>query len=190
MASAIPPSRHRLSVDQFHEMGRAGILPPDARVELVDGELIDMAPIGSRHAWAVAELVRLFVRQCGDAVVFPQNPIALPPYSEPQPDVAVLTPRAGGYRDALPCAAEVLLVVEVADATVRYDRLVKAGLYARHGIREFWVVDLPDGVLEIHRDPDGGVYRTRLTLSSSDTAVPEVLREVRIPLSPLLADEA
>jgi Uma2 family endonuclease len=177
-------SRHRLSVEQFHEMGRAGILAEDSRVELIDGELIDMAPIGSRHASVVSQLTMLLSRQCDEAIVFPQNPIALPPFSEPQPDIAVLAPATHGYREALPGASDVLLVIEVADTTLRYDRVVKAGLYARHGIREFWIVNLPDELLEVNRSPDmaAGSYRLRAVLTSGDVAVPEALPEIGVPL--------
>lgn len=185
MASVPHFSRHRLSVDQFQEMGRTGILPPDCRVELIDGELIDMAPINSPHASMVARLTRLFVREAGDAIVFPQNPINLPPYSQPQPDIAILAPESSAYSSALPGAADVLLVVEVAHTTLRYDMGIKADLYARHGIRELWVVDLTARVLEVFRSPVEGRYRTRLTLSATDTAIPEALPGIRVDLGEL-----
>ena len=188
MASAIPFSRHRLSVEQFEEMARVGILAHDARVELIDGELIDMAPIGSRHASVVAALTMCFARQGGDVLVWPQCPIVLPPRSEPQPDLAILVPQARGYRDALPRAEDILLVIEVSDTTVRYDRLVKGELYARYGIREFWLVNLPEAVLEVHSKPETGAYRTHLVLSGADIAVPEALPGVGIRLDALFLD--
>lgn len=188
MASAIPLSRYRFSMDQFQGMARAGILAENARIELIDGDLIDMAPVGSRHGSVVALLTRWFVQQGGDVVVWSQSTIDLSPFSAPQPDIAILAPQTRAYRDALPDAEDVLLVVEVAESSLRYDRLVKAELYARHGIREFWLMNLPERMLEIHRDPEIGAYRTRSILSGDDTASPEACPQIRVPLAPLLSD--
>ncbi len=184
----IPLSRHRFSMDQFQEMARAGILADNARVELIDGDLIDMAPIGSRHGSAVALLTRTFVRQGGDVVVWAQSAIGLSPSSAPQPDIAILTPQARAYRDALPGAGDILLVIEVAESSLGYDRLVKGALYARHGIREYWLVNLPDRALEVHHTPEMGVFRSVSTLGRSDSAVPRALPRVRIPLDLLSGD--
>src|SRR5438093_104740 len=123
--ASLPLPRHKLSVEQFHEMGRAGILREDSRVELIEGELIDMAPIGNLHASIVSALSMLFSQRVGDAaIVWPQNPLSLPPHDEPQPDIALLRPKADRYRDALPAASDVLLVIEVADTSLQYDRTV------------------------------------------------------------------
>lgn len=157
-------SQHRLSVDDYHRMGRAGIFDHDERLELIEGRLIDMAPIGSDHAGKViqlnAVLNRAFARL---ALVSPQNPIRLSEHSEPQPDFAVLRPRADFYRTAHPQPPDVLLVIEVADTSVRYDREVKIPLYARHGIPEVWLLDLHNTRLEIYRRP----RRTMISSSSS-----------------------
>lgn len=184
----IPLSRHRFSMDQFQEMARTGILADNARIELIDGDLIDMAPIGSRHGSAVALLTRTFVRQGGDVVVWVQSAIGLSASNAPQPDVAILAPQARAYRDALPGAGDILLVIEVVESSLGYDRLVKAGLYARHGIREYWLVNLPEQVLEIHHTPEKGAFRSVSTLGRSDTAVPRALPHMRIPLDPLFGD--
>lgn len=188
MVSAIPLPRHRLSLDQFQEMARAGILADSARVELIDGDLIDMAPTGSRHGSVVALLIQAFVRQGGDVLVWSQSTIGLPPSSAPQPDLAILAPHERAYRDALPGAADILLLIEVAESSWRYDRQVKAELYARHGIREYWLLGLAERRLEVRREPEHGGYRTCLTLSADDVAVPQALPGVRIPLRPLLGD--
>ena len=128
-------SQHRLSVDDYHKMGRAGIFGHDDQVELIEGRLIDMAPIGSDHAGTVIQLNAVLNRAFAQlALVSPQNPIRLSEHSEPQPDFAVLRPRADFYRTAHPQPHDVLLVIEVADTSVRYDREVKIPLYARHGI--------------------------------------------------------
>jgi len=188
MASVLPLSRYRLSVDQFQEMGRVGILGQDSRVELIDGELIDMAPIGSRHASVVSLLSMALARGCGDLIVWSQNPIVLPPYSEPQPDVVLLATSVDSYRGALPAPGDVLLVIEVAESTLRYDRSVKLPLYARHGIPEVWIVDLADSRLEVFQDPDEGVYRSRRELESGDAVSPTALPTVLIELAAVFPD--
>jgi Uma2 family endonuclease len=151
--------RHRLTVDDYGRMGEAGVFAPDARVELIDGEVIDMAPIGTRHAAAVTRLDRLLQRAVGDrAIVRSQNPLRLGDRSEPEPDLLLLLPRADFYASAHPAAGDVLLLIEVADSSVRYDREVKLPLYARHGIAEVWLVDLEAGMLRFFRGPQGERY--------------------------------
>ena len=124
-------------------MGDAGILAADDRIELIDGEMIEMAPIGAMHASKVARLSRILSAAVGDhAIVWTQNPIALPPRDEPQPDICLLQPRADDYEGNLPLAAEVLLVIEVSDTTLAYDLDVKVPLYARHGIPDVWILSV------------------------------------------------
>lgn len=151
--------KHRITVHDYHRMGEAGVLAPDARTELIEGEILDMAPIGSRHASVVDRLTRMFVAAIGErAIVRIQGPLRLGDLSEPEPDLALLKPRADFYRDALPTAADVLLLVEVAETTQRLDRRVKVPLYARHGIPEVWVIDLENALVHLHRRPGGGTY--------------------------------
>jgi Uma2 family endonuclease len=173
------PARHPLTVMDFHKMGEAGIFPPGARVELINGEIIDMAPIGSPHAGKVKRLNNLLTRILGDqAIIDLQNPVILGDLSEPQPDIAVLRPRADFYEQAHPRADDVLLLIEVADTTARYDREIKMPLYARHGIVEVWLLDLEHGQLEIYREPNAegsrqvvaAEHQARIAL----TALPEV----------------
>ena len=156
----VEPVRHKLDVHAYHRMGETGILGRDDRVELIDGELIDMVPISWDHADTVNGLNKALVMACGDrAVVSVQNPVRLDEYNEPQPDFAVLRPRTGKRRAAGPPGpVEVLLLVEVANSSLRFDRKVKLPLYARFGIREVWIVDLKARVLECHRDPGPGGY--------------------------------
>ncbi|HEY3515825.1 MAG TPA: Uma2 family endonuclease, partial [Gammaproteobacteria bacterium] len=136
-----------------------GILAPDARVELIDGEIIDMAPIGSPHVSAVLQLDHLMKKAVADkALVLVQGPIVLGDYSVPQPDLAVLRPRADYYRSSLAGPADVLLVVEVAQSSQRFDRDDKIPLYAHHGIPEVWLVDLRAKRLVRYRDPQQGAY--------------------------------
>ncbi|OGA04989.1 MAG: hypothetical protein A3H35_21270 [Betaproteobacteria bacterium RIFCSPLOWO2_02_FULL_62_17] len=154
-----PEMKHRITTQAYHRMGEAGVLAPDARTELIEGEILDMAPIGSRHASVVNRLNRLLVAAVGErAIVQVQGPVRLGDLSEPEPDVALLKPRADYYRDALPGAADVLLIVEVADSTERLDRRVKVPLYARHGVLEVWVIDLQNALVHFHRRPGGGAY--------------------------------
>lgn len=153
------PEKHRLTAADFHRMAEAGILHADDRIELIEGELIDMAPIGSHHASVVARLnAWLAGAAAGRFIVFPQNPIALSADSEPQPDLAVLKPHQDYYRSALPTAADVLLLIEVADTTRDYDRTTKIPLYARSGITEVWLIDLRDQVVEVFREPGAQGY--------------------------------
>lgn len=159
------PRRHRLSVDDYHRMGRAGILAEDERVELIDGAIIDMTPVGSRHAEIVSRLTRTFVSGT-DAVVRVQDPVRLSDYSEPQPDLAVVKPRS--YTVAHPETEDVLLLVEVADTSLAYDREVKIPLYARHGIAEVWLVNLADETVEVFRKPTPQGYGERIELRKGD----------------------
>jgi len=175
--------RHKLSLEDYYKMGEAGILGEDSRVELIEGELIDMAPIGSRHVRAVNILTELLVPQArGVAVVSVQNPVSLPPDNGPQPDIALLKPRADDYGDSLPTAQDVLLIIEVADTTAKYDREVKAALYARHGVQEFWLVDLQEKAVEIYQEPGSKRYRKLLRPESVETISPVSLPDVHVPL--------
>ncbi|MBI4592706.1 MAG: Uma2 family endonuclease, partial [Candidatus Rokubacteria bacterium] len=172
---ASPIVRRRFTVDEYHRMGETGILAEDEHVELLAGALVVSEPIGTRHAGTVNRLARLFISRLGDrAVVQVQNPIELPKEdSEPEPDISVLHPRADFYSSAHPVAADVLLVVEVADASLRLDRRLKIPLYARAGIREVWLVDLTTDRVEVYRDPAGRAYRDVRTLGRGQSLTPE-----------------
>jgi Uma2 family endonuclease len=151
-------TRRRFTVHDYHRMGEAGILHEDDRVELIEGEIVEMAAIGTRHFSCVNGLTRLLVRSVGDeAIVSVQNPVRLNEHTEPQPDLAVL--RVRDYRESLPMPEDVLLLIEVSDTTLRYDRNLKLPLYAQAGILEVWIVDLSGEVIERHTDPSGHSYR-------------------------------
>jgi Uma2 family endonuclease len=155
-----PPHHHRLTVEDYYRMGEIGILRPDERLELIEGEIIDMAPPGELHAGTVDQLVDLLKEAVGRrAIVRVQNPVLLDRYSEPQPDLALLRPRTDFYKKTRPGAADVLLAIEVADTSLRYDRDVKVPLYARHGIAEVWLIDVRGKRLTRHRAPTQGAYR-------------------------------
>lgn len=183
------PRRHRITVDEYYRMAEVGLLAPDARVELIEGEIIDMAPIGVDHGSVVDKLTRLFVTTVGErAIVRIQGAIRLDRSSEPQPDLALLVPRADFYRRAQPSPADLLLVIEVSDSTLRYDRDMKVPLYARHGIPEVWIVDLQNGELRFYRSPADGRYLDEEATTEPDIMPIASLPGVEIDLSGLLAD--
>ena len=181
--------RHRLTATEYRRMGEVGILRADARVELIEGEIIDMTPTGSRHAGVVRHIARLFERAIGDsAVVSIQSPVSLSDRSEPEPDIALLSPRTDFYKSAHPRPADVLLIVEVADASLRYDRQVKVPLYARHGVTEVWIVGLERNVLTQYRDPEGERYRTATSLVELAAVELAALPGVRLDLRGVFRD--
>lgn len=153
------PPRHRYTVAEYQRMGETGILPPDARVELIDGEIIDMPPINPPHAGTVNCLVRLLGLAVGDrAVLLVQNPVVLSRHSAPQPDLALALPRRDFYASRHPRPADTVLVIEVADSTLPYDRDTKIALYARNRIAEAWLIDLQSKRLVRYRKPRRGAY--------------------------------
>ena len=152
--------RRRFTVLEYHRMGQVGILGEDDRLELLDGEIVEMAPIGSRHQAVVNRLTRLFSNQLHDgAVVRIQGPVRLGEETEPQPDLLLLAPRADFYASDHPGPEDVLLLVEVSDTSTDYDREVKLPLYARYGIDEVWLVNLEAGVVEVYRAPTAQGYQ-------------------------------
>lgn len=153
-------ARHFFTVREYNRMGEAGILTEDDRVELIEGEIVEMSPIGKRHAACVDRLNRLINRQSGESVlVRVQSPIQLNDYSEPQPDVALLRFRDDFYERQHPMPEDVLLVIEVSETTAEYDRQIKIPLYARAGIKEVWTVNLTEERIEIYAQPEGGAYQ-------------------------------
>lgn len=150
----------RISVDEYHRIIEAGILGEDERVQLVGGVLVAMTPQGSRHAFVIQELTRLLVRAAGeDLRVRTQLPLVLGDDSEPEPDLAVV--RASDAASSARHPETALLVIEVAGESLSFDRETKAALYARAGVPEYWIVNLADQAVEVHRDPDTslGSYR-------------------------------
>ena len=146
--------RHRYTVEDYYRMGEVGILAPDARVELIDGEVIEMPPIGAPGACVVADLQNALIAAVrGQALVRVQNPVHLGRHDEPQPDIALVTPPASKYRKRHPVPADILLLIEVADSSLRYDRDVKIRLYAQAGIAQAWLVDVNARTLRRFRGP-------------------------------------
>jgi Uma2 family endonuclease len=181
----IQVSRRRFTVHDYHRMAEAGILHEDDRVELIEGEITDMTPIGARHAMCVVKLNSQLAKAVGDEnLVSPQNPIRLNEGSEPQPDLAVI--RARDYRESLPGPEDALLLIEVADTSLAYDREVKLPLYARHGIREVWIVDLANEVVERHTEPSGSGYRFIRRAGRGEAVESGALNELSVKVNDIL----
>ncbi len=177
-------SRRLFSVDDYYQMAAVGILRPDERVELIEGEIIEMAPIGSPHAAGVDRGNRVFSRAVGErAIVRVQNPIRLSLRSEPEPDLALVRPRPDFYATGHPGPDDVLLLVEVSDTTLIYDLRVKAPMYAAAGILELWVVDLPNMRLHVFRDPSGGRYRDASVRERGEVIAPRALPDLEVLVS-------
>lgn len=173
--------RHRFTADEYHQMAEAGVLRDEDRVELIEGEIVDMTPIGPRHIAVVNRLTRAMVKACGDrAIVQIQGSIRLGLHSEPQPDVVLLRPRPDHYETALPGPESVFLLIEVGDTSLAYDRGVKLRLYARAGISEVWLVDLEAHHIEVHLEPAQDGYRRSATRGPGDRLVPTALPEVSL----------
>lgn len=183
----VMPARRLFTADEYHRMGETGILLEDERTELLNGEILLMAPIGSRHfgcvntltAWLVPALV-------GRAIVSVQNPVRLSLRSEPQPDLALLRPRRDRYYSGLPAPEDVFLVIEVSDTTLRYDRDTKLPLYAEAGIPEAWIVNLVAGSVLIGREPAPTGYQHVETVTRAGRLSPAAFPDVSIAVEDLL----
>lgn len=173
------PRRHRFKVVDFHRMGDAGILRPEKRVELVEGDIIDMPSIRSPHAWCVTRLVAFFVQAVGlGAIVWPQNPLRLSEFSEPRPDVALL--RSDTDRNRLPMSSDTLLVVEVSDSTLGYDLRVKTPLYARAGVPELWGWDLNQDRVLVHQEPGPDGYAVVREVRGNEPLSPQAFPDISL----------
>lgn len=179
--------RRLLDFDEYHRMGEAGILTGEDRVELIEGELVTMAPIGSEHTAATNSLNRLLVLAVGDrGIVAAGDPVRLTRRSEPKPDFAVQKPR-DGFRTMLPRPEDTMLAVEVADTSLDFDRKVKLPLYARSGIPEVWIVNLAAEVVEVHRSPVDGVHTVVTRAAGSDRLTIEAIQDAVIQVAGIFA---
>ena len=162
---SISAQKQLFSISDYHKMAEVGILKPDARVELIHGEIIKMSPIKSAHAGMVNFLLEyLILTLHRKYTVIGQNPIHIDQFSEPEPDVIIASCREDRYRSAHPTAQDIHLLIEVADSSLEYDRSVKKELYAEAGIPEYWIVNLMDQQLEVFRDPENKQYRIQEVL--------------------------
>ena len=186
MAVEIERSRRLFTADEFEQMAKAGVFREDERLELIDGEIVEMSPIGPGHGTCVAILNKRLVIGVGDrSLVWIQSAARMAIRSVPQPDLALLRPRS--YRRANPRPEDILLVVEVAESSLRYDRTRKLELYASAGIREYWVVSVDDEWVEVYRSPEDNRYRESRRLRRGDTIAPLTFPDVVIAVAEIFA---
>ena len=180
------PRRFPITVEVYHFMAERGAFAPDERVELLDGEIREMSPIGSLHARCVNLLSEFLNRNCSDEfIVSTQNPIVLDDLSEPQPDITLLMRRPDYYKDSLPVASDVHLIVEVADSTVAYDRNRKFPKYASAGIKEAWLVDLENERVEVHFQPEDDTFGMVRIFSRGKSLTSETFPDLKLEIDRL-----
>ena len=168
-------------------MAEAGILTPDDRVELIEGEIVQMSPMGSRHAACIKRLTQLFVATLQmQAIVSVQTPVRLSDYSEPEPDFAILKSRSDFYATQHPQPADVFALVEVSDSTLQFDRGTKAVLYAREGIEELWIIDLNASSVEVYRSPSSEGYRDVQVLQKGELVAFQAFAEMTFRVEELV----
>lgn len=176
--------KHHFSVKDYYRMGEAGLFRPEQRVELLEGEIIDMMPIGPFHSGVVDQLCDFFTL-CANSRwrVRHQNPLRLDRYSEPQPDIALVRPSPDYYKGRHPTPEDVLLVVEVADTSLDYDEGAKLAAYGKAGIEEYWVLNLQDQSIQIYREPHYTGYASVTVLKPGETASPAAFPDVQVDIA-------
>lgn len=179
--------RYPISVQMYHVMAEHGAFAPDERVELFEGEIIDMSPIGSRHA-RIVDFLNHFLKtiQRTDVIVRIQNPVILSDLSEPQPDISIVRYRDDFYKDSLPNGSDVLLIIEVSDSSVEFDRSRKTPKYASAGIPEAWLIDLEGERIEVNSMPKETTYGLVRIYQRGEDAVSETIAELKISVDKVL----
>lgn len=186
---SVAVTRKRFTADEYQRMGQAGILRREDRVELIDGEIVTKMTIGPRHSASVDRANRLLVTRAGEsAIVRVHGAVRVNLYSEPEPDLVLLRPRADFYVSGHPGPADIQLIIEVAESSIHYDRDVKAPLYARCDVHEYWLVDLNENVLHRYLLPERGSYRTAQRFARGQSLAPELLPNCVVSIDDLLAD--
>jgi Uma2 family endonuclease len=181
-------SRKLFSVEEFQRISDAGIFPPDSHFELIRGEIIEM-PIPTRiHSGRVNKLTRVFTLKLGEsAIVCIQNPMFVDKMSEPRPDVVICKPLLELFGPFEPEPSDILLLVEISDTSLRYDTKIKSRLYAEAGIPEYWILNIPDGVIQVRTDPSGGEYRRVEDFKLGQSITARLLPDTVFTLDELLA---
>ena len=180
-------ARWKFDVHQYHAMAKAGVLNEDDRVELIDGEIAAMSSIGPEHVGAVNSSAEFWILAlAGKATVQIQGSVRLDEWNEPQPDVAILKRRDDFYRSGLAGPDDVLLLIEVSDTSLRYDRRIKLALYARFGIPEFWIANIRARSIEVYTDPVNGEYTSLQTFRRGQTITPTAFPDVVLPVSDII----
>jgi Uma2 family endonuclease len=188
-ARADLPARRKFDVDEYLRLGELGIIGPEERVELIDGEIVEMSPIGDRHTGCVTMLnTTLTILLAGRALTSPQNPLRISRRTEPEPDLTFVKPRADFYRSGKPRPEDVLFLIEVMDSSAAYDRGVKIPLYARAGVPEVWLVDLNGQRVEVYRKPAGDAYGERRVAGRGESFGPEAFPDVQLRVDDVLGD--
>jgi Uma2 family endonuclease len=183
----LAPAKHRFSVEDYYRMAETGVLRPDARVELLDGEIIDMSPIGPFHGGVVNRLTRLFTLLSKNRwLVSPQNPLRLNDRSEPEPDVMLLKPSPDDYMSRHPRPEDVFLLIEVSDASLTTDIEKKLPAYGRAGVMEVWIVNLEESAIEIYREAQFNGYGSKTVLRAGDQACPLAFPDAVVDVAALL----
>ena len=181
--------RRRFTVEEYYAMAEVGILAPDERVELLAGEIFTMAPIGSKHAYCVTQFAEAFFEALGRRITLRvQNPIRLAQGNEPEPDIAVLFRKGDGYVSEHPGPEDVILLIEVADSSVGFDRRNKLPMYAMHGIPEVWLSDINARSVEVYDDPMAGGYERMRVFGPGDTLSPAAFPDVAIRVADSLPE--
>lgn len=181
------PTKRKLTADEYQRMGEIGLFHEDEHVELLDGEIYEMVPVGDDRIGTVNWVNFHFGRLVGDrALMSVQNPIRISDFSEPQPDIAVLRPRADFYRGGKARAEDILLLIEVARSSLDYDRLTKLPRYAAAGIREVWIVNLVDSQVEVYREPAGDRYTVTGVHGRGEALAPSALPDVAVQVEEIL----
>lgn len=188
-APAVVPLRRRFTADEFERLAEVGILHEDDRLELLDGDIVEMTPIRTDHAGCVNALNAIFTRRLGDRIIAAvQNPVRLDDFNEPQPDFCLLRPRDDFYRNAHPGGPDVLLLVEVAHTSQKYDRDIKAPLYGRYGVQETWVVDVGRGVVDTYCEPSPDGYQRHRRRGPGEPLAPEAFPDLALDVREIVGD--
>jgi len=188
MAVDVAAPRRLFTREEYHRMAEVGILKPTDRVELIRGEIVEMSPPGRRHRAFVDNLTQLLtVRVAGRAMVSVQNPVVLADDTEPEPDLKIIRRRSVPYKELEAHGDDVLLIIEVAETSLAYDRSTKLRLYAEAGISEYWVVDCAAESVEVHRAPDASGYRDVSRFAGTGSVSPQAFPDVRLTLAEIFA---
>ncbi len=179
--------RKKFTVEEYHKLGEVGIIGPDERTELIDGDIMLMAPMGSGHVSCVGRLLKMFFKALGDrATILSQTPVRLNNGLEPEPDLSILHPREDCYRHQLPQHQNVYLLIEVADTTINNDRNVKSVHYSQAGIIELWIVDIRAELVEVYRNPGPNGYESIQQFRRGDTISPLAFPDIVIGVDDIL----
>ncbi len=187
IAVATKPARKKFTVEEYYKLGEIGIIGPDERTELIDGDIMLMAPMGSRHAACIPRLLKIFFKALGDhALITSQTPVRLNGQFEPEPDLSILKPREDCYRYQLPQPQDIYLLIQVSVTTVEYDRNEKSVLYSQAGIIELWIVDIPAELVEVYRNPSPNGYESVQQFRHGETISPLAFPDIVISVDEIL----